>query len=1169
MTLRRRKRTLVLVRLAILSQISVLFLSIVLVITITSPEAGATTWGPEQEISSDFLLQPQDSPSIAVDGDNVYLVWRDFGPNYDWDGDSEIYFRQFNGTSWQPIEEISRDILQEPQHSPAIAAENGKVHVVWVTEENVQHIDYRCFNGTDWQPEERIYTAALPESQPHLSIAVDGSNVHVVWENIGGLRTWEDIYHLHYDGLMWNPAQEISTDLLDETQKYPSIAAENGEVHVVWNDYKNGDSDIYYRYYDGKRWDPELEISTDVGNESQWGPHIAVEGGKLHVVWIDNGDGDWDIFYRHFDGTDWQPQQEISTDMQSEGQVFPSVAVNGGKVHVAWHESQGNGFIKYRNFNGTAWMDEQVVSEGGKPWLQRGTAVAADGDRVHVAWTDSADGYGDIYYRRAVEDLTAPGSNAKPISPYWKTTTTFNVYWLATDDCDLANIYLYYRYSPDHISWSAWEEWSYDNTVSGTLATGSFSFVAPYGVGHYQFYTIASDTSLNTEAAKTLPDASAGIDMTPPTGSIIINNGDQWTTSASVTLALEYSDSMSGVHEVRYGNDDVWDTEPWESPSTTKTWALIPGDGTKTVHYQIEDNAGLTVAYSDDIEMDTATPTGSIVINNDDEWTDTTSVTLALTYADSMSGVYRVRYSNDGVWDTEPWEPPSTIKPWILAPGDGMKTVYYQVLDYAGIISPEYSDDIGLDSTEPTGSIVINGGSAWTDSVTVTLSMDYSDLTSGVGQVRHSNDGVWDTEPWELPFRVKAWTLTSGDGTKTVYFQVRDFAGKESITYSDDIGLDTTPPTGSIVIDNSEEWTTSTSVTLTVTFSDSLSGVSQVRFRNDGVWDTEPWESPSSTKAWALSAGDGMKEVYYQIKDNAGKESVTYSDVIGLDTTPPTGCIVIENGLELTNSTSVTLSLTYSDDLSGVSKVRYSNDGFWDTESWESPTTTRAWMLADGYGIREVYFQLKDEAGLVSTYADDIAVRGASEEPLGPEDDPIILPTVVTVVTVCTITAVIFSIFEWAKYLLLSLFVPLYTKLKRENVLDHETRGMIRGYVIANPGDHFNAIKKALGLKNGTLAHHLSILERESFVRSVRDGKYRRFFPVGARVSEGAFPTKIEKLILEILEETPGRTQKEIARRLGVSQPAVSYHVRKLEKLDMIIAKKHRIALRYYVNNSP
>ena len=132
----------------------------------------------------------------------------------------------------------------------------------------------------------------------------------------------------------------------------------------------------------------------------------------------------------------------------------------------------------------------------------------------------------------------------------------------------------------------------------------------------------------------------------------------------------------------------------------------------------------------------------------------------------------------------------------------------------------------------------------------------------------------------------RAWSLTAGDGLKTIYYQIRDNAGLLSSTYSDSIILDTVVPTGSIVVNAGAAFATSTSVTLALTCSDSGSGVSQVRYSNDGIWDTEAWESVSASRAWSLTAGDGLKTIYYQIRDHAGLISPTYSDEIILQIPP-------------------------------------------------------------------------------------------------------------------------------------------------------------------------------------------------------------------------------------------------------------------------------------------
>ena len=374
----------------------------------------------------------------------------------------------------------------------------------------------------------------------------------------------------------------------------------------------------------------------------------------------------------------------------------------------------------------------------------------------------------------------------------------------------------------------------------------------------------------------------------------------------------------------------------------------------------------------------TSPPTGSIIINNNDEYSNSTAVVLSLTYRAFGATVDKIRLSNDGVWNSEKWEDPNSTIVWTLTAGNGLKTVYYQIMDNDTSVSSTYSDTITLDTTSPTGSIAINNGNTYTNSTAVTLFLTYKDIGSDVSQVRYSNDGTWNTEQWETPALTKAWTLTTGDGTKTVYYQIKDKAGLTSPTYTDTITLDTTPPTGSITINNGADSTTSTSVSLTLTYSDA-NGVSQVRYSNDGTWNTEQWETPALTKAWTLTTGDGTKTVYYQIKDKAGLTSPTFSCIIFLASAAPTGSIKINGGATTTSSTSVTLSLTYNDTVSGVDQVRYSNDGVWDNEAWESPEATRAWTLTAGDGTKTVYYQIKSNAGVVSvTYSDTITLNTAT-----------------------------------------------------------------------------------------------------------------------------------------------------------------------------------------------
>lgn len=130
--------------------------------------------------------------------------------------------------------------------------------------------------------------------------------------------------------------------------------------------------------------------------------------------------------------------------------------------------------------------------------------------------------------------------------------------------------------------------------------------------------------------------------------------------------------------------------------------------------------------------------------------------------------------------------------------------------------------------------------------------------------------------------------ITEESNSNTLEYWSVDALDNEELPHKmlSQIKIDKTAPNGLIRINNAADSTISTSVTLTLTATDTMSGIHQIRLSNDGIWNTEQWETYKSTKTWKLPSGDGEKTVYFQIKDNAGLTSPTYSDTITL-TSPP------------------------------------------------------------------------------------------------------------------------------------------------------------------------------------------------------------------------------------------------------------------------------------------
>lgn len=211
--------------------------------------------------------------------------------------------------------------------------------------------------------------------------------------------------------------------------------------------------------------------------------------------------------------------------------------------------------------------------------------------------------------------------------------------------------------------------------------------------------------------------------------------------------------------------------------------------------------------------------------NYDGLW-HTTDFGITLTATDDFSGVNDTFYKiNNGHTQNV-----SIGGQPVITSESARNVLEYWSADNAGHEeSHHFLTGIKLDKTIPLGSVVINNGAIYTNSTSVTMSLNATDIVSGIYRVRFSNDGVWDTEPWESFSPTKSWTLTSGDGTKIVYFQIKDNAELISSTYSNSTLLDTNIPSiGTPLRDPSGDVQPNLLVGISVNVTDSGSGLKSV-----------------------------------------------------------------------------------------------------------------------------------------------------------------------------------------------------------------------------------------------------------------------------------------------------------------------------------------------------
>ncbi len=172
---------------------------------------------------------------------------------------------------------------------------------------------------------------------------------------------------------------------------------------------------------------------------------------------------------------------------------------------------------------------------------------------------------------------------------------------------------------------------------------------------------------------------------------------------------------------------------------------------------------------------------------------------------------------------------------------------------------------------------------------------------------------------------------------------------------------------------------------------------------------------------------------------------------------------------------------------------------------------------------------------------------------------------------------------ETGKVKLFTLLFPLFSRMKGEEVLDQFTRGQVYGLIRGNPGIHYSEIKRVLLIGNGTLAHHLSVLEREGFIKSERKGinklfyparlgaKYQELeerFPTGEEVGEGIHLSALQEDIIDLVSSDPGITQAEVVARLDVPKQTVSYNVGNLSSYGLLTVTRDGNATRLFLEEN-
>ncbi len=380
--------------------------------------SGDVLWTHDGVIVCDASDEQSEFVAVADGEGGIVIAWTDKR-----DGPSDIYAQRLD-SSGAPLWTLNGvavcDTTSYQNIASMLADGAGGAFIVWRdrrlggTTANidiyVQHVDG---SGSSLWTHNGVAACDQGSEQHNPVVATDGAG--------GVFIAWRDTYYSAADifgqrvtasgTVAWGSVGAmICGDVCDQYK--PSIVPDGfGGAVVVWQDFRNGNADIYGQRIDSDSnglWTVDGTPLCDEAN-TQASIQIAPDGGGgVFLVWNDNRtDPPADVFAQRVDifgSTLWSPDG-VSVCGAPGGQLSPLITTDGaGGVVIGWEDRRyGDGDIYAQRLDGSGdvlWTSDGVVISGAL-YVQSSCAVASDGTGGLIAtWMDGRASEWDIYAQR-------------------------------------------------------------------------------------------------------------------------------------------------------------------------------------------------------------------------------------------------------------------------------------------------------------------------------------------------------------------------------------------------------------------------------------------------------------------------------------------------------------------------------------------------------------------------------------------------------------------------------------------------------------------------------------------------------------------------------------------------------------------------------------------------
>ena len=268
---------------------------------------------------------------------------------------------------------------------PALAASpDGSLWLAWLSfagdrdDVVIRHFVNGKWSNLQWVPN-TSGDSWLPQ------VAVDSRNRPVVvWsQQLNG--NW-DLYARTFDPEKqeWSALTRLTTNPLPDIN--PRLTSDGkGRLALVWQSFRNRNSNIFLKTYDGDKWSADIRVTNRAAND--WEPAAAIDpSGAVWVAYDTYKSGNYDVYLTKVTNNTPAPETPVATTRRMEAR--PTLTIDSsGRLWIAWEQ----GGVNWGKDNGYWFRSRNLgIPLGGERRLQVRAMVGGE-------WREPAGSIGEAF----------------------------------------------------------------------------------------------------------------------------------------------------------------------------------------------------------------------------------------------------------------------------------------------------------------------------------------------------------------------------------------------------------------------------------------------------------------------------------------------------------------------------------------------------------------------------------------------------------------------------------------------------------------------------------------------------------------------------------------------------------------------------------------------------